>query len=198
MLSWSGVRRRGRRLAGAWLGACLALGFAQGAHAEIYAWRTDDGGYAYTDDKDQIPARYRAQAKALSRTSLSSYERYTPQDGASSARYAERLERRLMALRAANTAAPQPAAQASAAPVGSGTLLVSTGGENASQIEVPMASEGAAPVVVEPGLSKRTGDLRTRRVTVVKQGERTIAVILGPPHNFDPVSDILDEDELVE
>ena len=50
--------------------------------------------------------------------------------------------------------------------------------------------------MVEPGLSKRSGDFRTRRITVVRQGERTLAIIKGAPHNFDPVSDILDEDEL--
>lgn len=192
MLSWScGVAPRGYAL----VAACLALGMAQAAVAEIYAWRTDDGGYAYTDDKDQIPARYRAQAKRLSNTSLSSYERYTPQDPVAAAHYAERLERRLATLRAANAGAAAGAARSEAAAATPGTLLVSTGGENASQIEVPMSAEGA-PVVVEPGLSKRTNDSRTRRVTVVKQGERTIAVIKGSDHNLDPVSGILDEDEL--
>src|SRR5262245_54827581 len=113
MLNWNGgVGRRGRAV----LGACLALVVAQTAAAEMYAWRTDDGGYAYTDDKDQIPERYRAQAKRVSSTSLKSYERYTPQDPQASAQYAERLERRLAALRAANAAAPHaPVAHAAPA-----------------------------------------------------------------------------------
>jgi hypothetical protein len=194
MLSWTGgAARRGRAL----MGACLALGIAQAVAADVYAWRTEDGGYAYTDDRDQIPARYRAQAKRLAHSSLSSYERFTPQDPAATARYAERLERRLAALRAANAPAQRAASAAAAAPApGTGTLLVSTGDENASQIEVPIAQDGS-PVVVEPVLSKRSGDFRTRRSTLVKQGDRTIAVILGPPHNFDPVNGIVDEDEAI-
>jgi hypothetical protein len=195
MLNWNGgVGRRGRAV----LGACLALVVAQTAAAEMYAWRTDDGGYAYTDDKDQIPQRYRAQAKLVSSSSLKSYERYTPQDSQASAQYAERLERRLAALRAANAAAPHaPVAHAAPAAPHSGSLLISTGNENASAIEVPMASDGA-PVVVEPVLSKAVGDARTRNSTLVKQGDRTIAVILGDPAVFDPISSIKDEGELIE
>jgi hypothetical protein len=177
-------------------GAALVLAFAQAAVAEIYAWRTEDGGYAYTDDRDQIPARYREQAQALKRRSLESYERFTPQDAASAEDYAERLERRLQSLREANarSAVASTAAQPQAAPTGN--LLVSTGGDNAPQIEVPMSASSSAPVVVEPHLSKRSGDFRTRRTTVVRQGDRTIAILKGPPHNFDPVNGILDEDEL--
>jgi len=163
------------------------------AGAEIYAWRTEDGGYAYTDDRDQIPARYRAQATAQKHAPLAGYERFTRQDDDATARYAERLERRLAALRAANV---EPRQAAAAAPAGSpGTLMVSTGGDDGSQIAVPMESAGA-PVVIDPGLTKRDGDFRTRRVTVVKQGDRTIAVIKGPQHNFDPIESIQDEDAL--
>lgn len=195
MLSWNrGVARAAR----ASFAACLALGMAQAAAAEIYAWRTEDGGYAYTDNRDHIPARYRAQAKPIGSRSLSSYERYTPQDPAASARYAERLERRLSALRAANAqgAVASRAAAAAAAP-SAGTLLVTTGGENSPQIQVPMAENGS-PLVVEPVLSKKTGDARTRRSTLIRQGDRTVSVILGPPHNFDPVDGIVDENEAIE
>jgi hypothetical protein len=182
------------RLEGALICALILLGVATTVSAEIYAWRTDDGGYAYTDDPDQIPARYRAQATEQKGAPLASYERYTRQDPDASARYAERLERRLQSLRE-NNAGPRQAV--AAAPVASapGALMVSTGGENPSQIEVPMAADGP-PVVIDPGLTKRDGDFRTRRVTVVKQGDRTIAVIKGPQHNFDPIDSIQDEDAL--
>ncbi len=191
MRSWtSGVGR----LEGALICALILLGVAPTAGAEIYAWRTDDGGYAYTDDPDQIPARYRARATEQQRAPLAGYERYTRQDDEASARYAERLERRLQALREAN-AEPRQAPAAAPAASTPGTLMVSTGGENGSQIEVPMTADGP-PVVIDPGLSKRDGDFRTRRVTVVKQGDRTIAVIKGPPHNFDPIDSIQDEDAL--
>jgi hypothetical protein len=184
----------GRSASLALCGALLLLAVAQTAAAEIYAWRTEDGGYAYTDDRDQIPARYRDQAKLMARKSLKSYERYTPQDAASSARYAERLERRLQSLREAN----MPVARApQAQPPAPSRLLVSTGGEGAPAIEVPMDGTVASkPVVVEPHLTMRSGDFRTRRTTVVRQGDRTIAILKGPSHNIDPVGDILDEDAL--
>ena len=195
MLNWNGgVGRCGR----AALGACLALVVAQTAAAEMYAWRTDDGGYAYTDDKDQIPERYRAQAKLVSNASLKSYERYTPEDPQASARYAERLERRLATLRAVNAVAPQaPVAHAVPGAPHSGSLMISTGNANAPAIEMPMASNGA-PLVVEPVLSKALGDPRTRNSTLVKQGDHTIAVILGKQAVFDPVQGIVDEGEVIE
>jgi hypothetical protein len=195
MLSWkSGAGRLGR----AAFGACLALGLAQAAAAEVYAWRTEDGGYAYTDDRDQIPARYRAQAKVLKGTSLASYERYTPQDPKAASQYAERLERRLAALRAANAAgaayAAPAATHAADDTASAGTLLVSTGGQNA--LSVPMqAGANGEPVVIEEVTSKRTGDPRTRRSTVVRQGDKVVTVILGKPHVFDP-NDFKDEDAL--
>ena len=48
--------------------AVLALGLCLGAPAataEVYGWRTEDGGYAFTDDREHVPARYADQAKAL-------------------------------------------------------------------------------------------------------------------------------------
>ncbi|MGI9591601.1 MAG: DUF4124 domain-containing protein, partial [Myxococcota bacterium] len=44
------------------LTAGLLLGSAAPASAsEIYSWRTEDGGYSFTDDPNAIPARYRDQ-----------------------------------------------------------------------------------------------------------------------------------------
>src|SRR5687767_9835039 len=120
MLNW---KSGAGRLARAAFGACLVVGFAQAAVAEVYAWRTEDGGYAYTDDRDQIPARYRAQAKRLSGTSLSGYERYTPQDSEATSRYAERLERRLATLREVN--ATQAPVRPQAETTSTGSLLIS-------------------------------------------------------------------------
>jgi hypothetical protein len=165
---------------------------AQVAAADVYTWRTEDGGYAYTDDRDQIPARYRAQAKRVPATSLSSYERYTPQDPAATSRYEERLERRLAALRAQN-AQPAPQAAVPSDAASSTSLLVGAGSD--TQVSVPMTSTGE-PVVVEEVLSKRTGDPRTRRSTVVRQGDRVLTVVHGEPHVFDPVDGIADEDAL--
>jgi hypothetical protein len=50
--------------------------------------------------------------------------------------------------------------------------------------------------VIEPVLAKRSGDVVTRRVTVIRQGGRTIAVIKGNSHQYNPSTDIHDEEEL--
>ena len=76
-------------------------------------------------------------------------------------------------------------------------ISLSTGSSHAPDIQVP-AGNGRGPIVVEPVLAKQTGDFRTRRVTVIKQGGETLAVIKGNPHHFNPLDDIYDEDELVE
>jgi hypothetical protein len=184
MLSWK---------SGAVAGACLVLGFAHAAAADVYTWRTEDGGYAYTDDRDQIPARYRAQAKRVGSTSLRDYERYTPQDPEATSRYAERLERRLAVLREVN-ATPAPARDEAPA-TSSGSLLISTGDGNAPALSLPMQANGGEPMVIEEVTSKRTGDARTRRSTVVRQGGRVVTVILGEPHIHDP-NGFVDEEAL--
>jgi hypothetical protein len=173
--------------------AALVVGAATPAAADLYSWRTEDGGYAYTDDPDQIPARYRAQAKQISRRSLASYERYTVQDGAAAERYAQGIERRLAALRAANQATERAEQEAIAAAAPQ-TLTMSTGGTNAPQITATMTND--EPVVMEPVLIREKGDLRTRRATVVRQGDRILALLKDSQHNYNVNQDILDEAEL--
>jgi len=190
------------------LGLVLALGgLAAPVGAETYAWRTEDGVYAYTDDPKHIPARYADDAKVLRRGSLSSYERYTAQDSAATDRYASRLAARLEYLRQRNAqpsyAAAAPAV-AAAGPASGGTISFSTGGPNDARIQVPIGQPGQpgqdaqAPVVVEPVTAKRTGDPRTRRVTLIKQGDKIVAVLKSNPHVYNPALDFLDEDALDE
>lgn len=175
----------------------LALGLliaAPVAQAEMYTWRTEDGGHAYTDDPDQVPARYRGQARVVGAKKLEDYERFTRQDPAAGKRYADRLAERLAHLREVN--APQARATAPAtAPVPQRTLSLATGDDDAPRIDVPVG-HGEGPIVVEPVNAKRTGDFRTRRVTVIRQGDQTLAVIKGNPHHFNPLDDIHDEEEL--
>ena len=47
------------------------------AASEIYSWRTEDGGYAYTDDAKAIPPRYRDRAQTQQTKGISSYKRLT-------------------------------------------------------------------------------------------------------------------------
>ena len=62
---------------------CAALvagvGFAApGAQAgEAYAWTTEDGVYAYTDDPKKVPSRYRDQAVRIHLRDLDQYDRFT-------------------------------------------------------------------------------------------------------------------------
>ncbi len=177
-------------------GLALAL-VAPSVSAEMYTWQTEDGGVAYTDDRDQIPARYAAQAKSIGGGSLDEYERFTPNDDAAQASYAERLKQRLEYLRAQNAAVPHHRAVAGhAAPAASGrTISVATGNSQAPEIQVPV-DDGAGPIIVEPVNAKRTGDFRTRRVTVIRQGDKTVAVVKSTPVHQNPSTDIYDEEDL--
>jgi hypothetical protein len=188
--TWSQISR------GLGLGLLIG-GLATPALAETYSWRTEDGVFAYTDDPQHIPPRYVEQAKLVPLRSLSSYERYTPQDPVASNHYANRLADRLAYLRALNaTPPPAVAARAGVPASGQSAISFSTGGPNDPRLELPVGQSGAAPIVVEPILAKSTGDFRTRRVTLVKRGDEIIAVLKGSPHHFNPALDIADEEDL--
>ena len=51
------------------------------------------------------------------------------------------------------------------------------------------------PLVIEPRLMAAPGDFRTRRVTIVRQGDKTLAVIKSSQHNYNVSQDILNEDD---
>jgi hypothetical protein len=167
---------------------------AGAASAEIYAWRTEDGVYAYTDDPDQVPPRYAAEAKVIDSTGLNGYERYTRTDPAALQRYSDRLEKRLRYLRTVNEA---PAQAAAAAPRSSGVRSVSiaTGNAQAPTIDID-ASGGGAPIVVEPLHLLDSGAAVTRPATLVKQGGRTIAVLKGRQRETSLDDDIVGAREL--
>ena len=64
-IRWSPVGR-------AVVAVIVGLGVAGSASAgTVYSWQTEDGTSAYTDDRKRIPARYRSQAKARSRSMVS-------------------------------------------------------------------------------------------------------------------------------
>ena len=172
---------------------------APAATAEIYGWRTDDGNYAYTDNRANIPSRYADDAVAMRDTGLDGYARLTVQDTAAQEAVAARLERRLEHLRRVNASiAPELSGDAIAAG-GSGAtrIQIATGNDDAPTLDIA-TDAGGAPIVVEPVIARKAGDVRTRRVTLVKQGDRTLAVVLGRSHQVNPNDDILDEDELLE
>lgn len=192
-MMWSSI---GMTLRGIALGG-LALAFtAPAVSAEIYAWQTEDGVYAYSDDPEGVPERYRDQIQVRDRSALSDYGRFTRQDSSASGQYAQRLAKRLEHLRRVNGSTIQHAAPAPSGPVTSATTVtVATGNAQAPTIDVN-TENGDGPLVVEPVLTKRQGEVRTRTATLVKQGGRTIAVLKPRPVEHNPSSDIYDEDEL--
>jgi hypothetical protein len=173
--------------------AFVWLLLAGAASAEIYAWRTEDGVYAYTDDPDQVPPRYAAQAKVVGSTGLDGYERYTRTDPGASRRYTDRLEKRLRYLRAANEAPVTTAATPSS--VGVRSVSIATGNAQAPMVDID-ASGAGAPIVVEQLHTLDHGAAITRPTTLVKQGGRTIAVLKGRQRETSLDDDVVGAREL--
>lgn len=168
---------------------------ALGAQAEgMFTWTTEDGVHAYTDDPKKVPARYEDQAEIVRREELDSYDRYTPKDATATERYAQRLTDRLEHLRALN-AEPQ-VDEGAALPAALSGLSIGAGGNDLPRLN--LATQGDAPLVIEPIMSKRAGDVVTRRATVVRQGDRTLAIVKGERHHRNPIHDVIDERELEE
>jgi hypothetical protein len=166
---------------------------AGAAGAEIYAWRTEDGVYAYTDDPDLVPPRYAAEAKVVDSTGLNGYERYTRTDPVASQRYSDRLEKRLHYLRDVNevpvrAAAPRPSS-------GVRSVSIATGNAQAPTVDID-ASGGSAPIVVEQLHTLDPGAAITRPTTLVKQGGRTIAVLKGRQRETSLDDDVVEMSEL--
>jgi hypothetical protein len=89
------------------LAAAIAMPTAVGA--DIFAWRTEDGVFSYTDDRENIPSRYADDAVSVPDSRLGAYKRLTVEDSAATREVTTRLERRLDYLRQLNAAAPAPA-----------------------------------------------------------------------------------------
>jgi hypothetical protein len=167
------------------------------ASADIFAWQTEDGVFSYTDDRKSIPARYAKDAVAVPDSRLGAYSRLTVEDTDAAREVTTRLERRLDYLRRLNTiTAPAPSANATRAG-GRTTISVATDSPQAPTLDIA-THEGDGPIVVEPILTKESGDSRTRRATIVKQGDRTLAVLKGRSHVVNVNDDIHDEDRLID
>jgi hypothetical protein len=182
-------------------GALLAGGLA--AAEEIYTWRTQDGGYAFTDDEKAIPPRYRDRVKIRHTEGLEGYRRFTPKDDPATQRYEERLAARLEHLRALNGSAtapgagspPDAAAPAPATPREQITLR--TGQQDAPGIDITTASDGE-PIVVERMWIRPEGKAVTQNVQVTRRGGKPIAIV-KPRRTLEwNISDIVDEEELEE
>ena len=90
------------------VGTAVLLTGGLAAAEEIYTWRTQDGGYSFTDDAKAIPPRYRDRVEVRRLEGLEGYPRFTPKDDEATHRYEERLAARLEYLRALNRQAMAP------------------------------------------------------------------------------------------
>jgi hypothetical protein len=166
----------------------------------MYAWRTQDGGYAFTDDEEAIPPRYRDRAEVRRMESLDGYRRFTPKDDPATRRYEKRLAARLAHLRALNG---QPRTPGSEAPAGSAApaptpprdlITLRTGRRDAPGIDITTSGDGE-PVVVETILMRPKGKSVSQNVQVTRRGNKPIAIVKPREREWN-VSDIVDEEEL--
>ena len=158
--------------------------------ATVYHWETEDGTFAYTDDPKRIPARYEKAAERRTLGRLTNYKRYTPSGKLVSDSYAKRLGERLTYLRGASAPAEPVAALVGSAPRG---VHVRIDLEDL-EIDVP-GVPGAEPVVVEEVRTRPAGQITTRTVQVVRQGDQILAVIKPDANESDP-SQVIDERDL--
>ncbi len=190
------MRSRFFRLVGA---ATLIASVGVPAAAEsVYSWRTEDGGYAFSDDPKAVPARYRDQVTVRETRRLSDYKRYTPSDGAANERYAEQLTARLEHLRAVNAdgvAANAPRAEGGAQPRTSISLQSDDDFNPAVQINEATGNE---PIVVDTLFTKPAGKIVTRQTTVVRQGDKILSIVRPRLREWNIATDIHDESELME
>ncbi len=168
------------------------------AAEQMYAWRTDDGAYSFTDDPEAIPARYQDRAKLRETGNLDDYRRFTPADGRSSDRYHQELAARLEYLRAANGVAPAISPQPttvvqSAAPSGLTYRTSGSGAESGLEVSLPNSSE---PTIVEYVWMRPSGKIVSQLVQVVRRGGRIIAINKPRSREWNP-SDTVSEEELL-
>jgi len=182
------------------IGPALAVALALAAPAaagEIYAWRTDDGSYAFADDRRRIPERYRDRVEVRESRSLRDHERFTPADDEAVGVYAAGLEQRLERLRRMNAQMDgqiEAERQARMAQDGGVTVRFSSDGEPIVDVPPGLAGRGGEPVIIEDVIARERGGIRTRTNTVVRRGDEIIAVIR--PFDATPRLDHPTEEEL--
>jgi len=172
-------------------GALLAGGLASAE--EIYTWRTQDGGYAFTDDAKAIPPRYRDRVEVRRAEGLEGYRRFTPKDDPATHRYEERLAARLEHLRALNAQPPAGSAATAPSPPRE-QITLRTGRGDAPGIDITTPSNDE-PIVVETILMRPKGKSVSQNVQVTRRGGKPIAVVKPRSREWN-VSDIVDEEDL--
>jgi hypothetical protein len=180
------------------LPCAAALALAGPAAAEsYYSYRTDEGAYAFTDDAKAIPEAYRAAARRHELRPLRGYERLTPSDSRAASDYAKRLDARLSELRGMNQQAK--AEQAAQSPRATApTIALQTGGSDGPLLQItPVAGDASdAPVIVETLRAHPADRIVTRNNTVVRQGDKTLAIVRSRGREWNVNEDIHIEKDL--
>ena len=178
--------------------AALVLAGTAAAESAYYAWRTDEGAYAFTDDARAIPEAYRKQAQRRTLRSLESYGRLTPSNPRATSDYAQRLDARLAYLRERNERATGPETAARTARRSAPAIAVRTGGEDSPLLEItPVGADGSdEPVIVETLRARPADRIVTRNNTVVRQGDRTLAIVRSRGREWNVTEDIHIESDL--
>ena len=172
------------------LGVGIALA-GPAAAGQIYSWRTDDGDVAFTDDVKNVPPRYRDQVEVRESASLGDYERFSSQEPNGTDRYQQQLSERLDYLRALNAHLSEAPVEARDAH-GTATLRL-----NGSDQVISVDRSSDAPVIVERIRVRRTGQIVSRHDTVVRQGDKTLAILRGSQEGeLGAAANVIDEDEL--
>lgn len=192
MLRLKTATRVGRLL----LGVSLFAGLAGPAFAgNVYSWVTEDGTYAFTDDPKRIPAKHRDEAETRPMGDLKRYARYTVDRTGKP--YTDRLWQRQTELRERSVAETPAVSAAPTGGTGSGLTYSmpfigggSPGGHRAAQMQLGLGALGAngsdEPITVESVRMQPTDGEATRHWTIVKQGDRVIAVIKGENRDRSP------------
>ncbi len=158
----------------------------------VYRWKTDDGVQAFTDDAKRIPEKYRSQAKASQLRSLHGYKRYTPAQVSGTKAHAKRMEdsaaemARLNARLSGRSVISSSRAAAGARSPGDAELLVGPNGATGLRIEAgSVDGYSGEPLVIEEKRAYVRGLNSTRTRTIVRQGDRILAVTEPLPHEND-------------
>jgi hypothetical protein len=173
MLLWHARTRIASFAAAAGLALMVSL---PAASQELYHWRGEDGAYSYTDDLRRVPERYRGEVEVRQAERLDDYPRYTPEDDGRMSDYARELDERVDRLREFNEFPEESAERRSRGRRAVRRVDLRLSRDKQPVIEV--STDGnAAPVVIEEVRVLPEGASRTRTDTVIRQGDRILAIV---------------------
>ena len=175
----------------------LSAGLAEAK--TVWRWQTEEGVYAFTDDPKRIPARYRSQARASTLRPLATYSQYTPAQRSGQKSWTKNMQqaaRNLAELNARVDGRGPGVVYGVADPGTDAVIRSSTSGQTFVEAQTGLATaDSGEPLVIEEKRFYVPGLNVTRRDTIVRQGDRILA-ITKPLPNQDDISQIPSESVL--